>query len=908
MSRLKLNKLEVSLLAISLCLPLSTYAQQSHEKLSQSLQSRLLTTSVNESVTLFVYFKDKGGDIEQKLAEAKSALSPAALHRRRVNRGADNVVSFSDIPVNPDYVNAVEDEVLKVRHQLKSLNAISVEATPAAIRKISRLDFVERVEQVNSVKRQPEPQIPIKLQTQDISEGTVSNVSNATQAFNYGASFTQVNQINVPAVHDLGFDGTGVVIAIFDSGFNRLTHESFNQIDIAGTWDFVNGDSDVGDGSDQGTGSHGTNTLSTVGGYSPGDLIGPAFGATYYLGKTENSESELHVEEDNWCAAAEWADSNGAHIITSSLGYTSFDSGVDYSPSDMDGNTTVITRCADSVAQNGIVVINSAGNSGSGSGSNTLGAPSDGDFVLAVGAVTSSGSRSSFSSVGPSADGRIKPDVMAMGSSVRVASANSNTGYSSVNGTSFSCPLTAGVAALVLESNPNLTATEVRDILRNTADRASSPNSTFGYGIINALAAVEAAGGGIAPSASFSFTTDEQSNTANFTNTSTDSDGTVVSYAWDFGDGQSSSLENPTHTYASTGTYNVTLSVTDNDNLTDSSSQSVTVPLVNVKTVGNTTIFGSNTTTANRRAMPYTMPEDGTITSITMHHQAGSGDMLLAVYGGQGSPGSLLAVTPITPVSGSTDWQTIDLASSVDVSAGDTIWLAWVYESNPGISYQTGTPGRVDAGTTWTSGMPSTYGSSSQANFIYSIYANYVPTTTEPQVCDVNEGFESGAAGWTNDASSTCSTGSFVVGSPTEVVNGGVTTQLAGAHSGSNAFFSAVNTGAGTNDVDGGNCIVNSPVYSVTQNSDISIQYYHGQRDSGGDSQDFFRLEMSTDGGANYSSIASVGDVSTNASWTEATATVSAGTQVQFRIQVSDGAANGDLVEAGIDDVSICAQ
>ncbi|TDF39189.1 PKD domain-containing protein [Alteromonadaceae bacterium M269] len=904
---LKKHKLEVSLLAISLCLPFSIQAQQTHEKLSQALQTRLLTTSVNESVTLFIYFKDKGENIEQKLVAAEQALTPAALHRRRVNRGVDNVVSFSDIPVNPDYVKRVKREVLKVRHELKTLNAISVEATPADILKISRLDFVERVEQVNAVERQPEPEIPAQAQALDVNPLDLIQPNN-TQALNYGSSFTQNNQINVPAVHDLGYDGTGVVIAVFDSGFNRLTHESFNQMDIAGAWDFVNGDGDVGDGSDQGNGSHGTNTLSTVGGYSPGDLIGPAYGATYYLAKTENSESELHVEEDNWCAAAEWADTNGAHIITSSLGYTSFDVGVDYSPSDMDGDTTVITRCADLVAQNGVVVINSAGNSGSGSGSNTLGAPSDGDFVLAVGAVTSSGSRSSFSSVGPSADGRIKPDVMAMGSSVRVASANSNTGYSSVNGTSFSCPLTAGVAALVLESNPNLTATEVRDILRNTADRASSPNSTFGYGIIDALAAVEAAVGGTAPSASFNVVTDESSNAASFTSTSSDSDGSIVTYAWDFGDGQSSSLQNPSHTYAAEGTYSVTLSVTDNDNLTDSSTQSVTVPFVNLKTVGNTTIFGSNTTTANRRAMPYTMPEDGTITSISMHHQAGSGDMLLAVYGGAGTPNNLLAVTPATPVSASTDWQTIDLVNSVEVSAGQTIWLAWVYESNPGISYQTGSPGRVDAGTTWTSGMPQTFGSSSQANFIYSIYANYIPGNSEPQVCDVNETFESGAGGWTNDPSSTCSTGAFVVGTPTEVVNGGVTTQLAGAHGGSNAFFSAVNTSAGANDVDGGNCIVNSPVYSVTQNSNISIQYYHGQRDTGGDSQDFFRLEMSTDGGLNYSPMASIGDVSTNATWTEATATAQAGTQVQFRVQVSDGASGGDLIEAGIDDVSICAQ
>ena len=147
-------------------------------------------------------------------------------------------------------------------------------------------------------------------------------------------------------------------------------------------------------------------------------------------------------------------------------------------------------------------------------------------------------------------------------------------------------------------------------------------------------------------------------------------------------------------------------------------------------TVGNTTVYGTITTTANRRAMPYTMPEDGTISSVSMYHEAGSGSMLLAVYDGSSTaPGSLLAVTPTTAVAGSAGWQTISLQNSVSVGAGSTIWLAWVYESNPGIAYETGSPGRADAGTGWAGGMPASFGTSTQANFIYSIYANYTPTT-----------------------------------------------------------------------------------------------------------------------------------------------------------------------------------
>ncbi|MEM9593333.1 MAG: hypothetical protein AAGD06_03680, partial [Acidobacteriota bacterium] len=174
--------------------------------------------------------------------------------------------------------------------------------------------------------------------------------------------------------------------------------------------------------------------------------------------------------------------------------------------------------------------------------------------------------------------------------------------------------------------------------------------------------------------------------------------------------------------------------------------------------------------------------------------------------------------------------------------------------------------------------------------------------------CAADVTFESGAEGWTNDPSSTCSTGAFVVGSPTQQTNGGVTTQLAGAHGGSGAFFSATNSSAGNADVDGGTCVVLSPVYSVSEASNVSAWYFHGQRDAGTDAGDFFSLEMSTDGGSTWSTLASYGDVTVNAAWTEATGTVAAGSSVRFRVQVADGPAAGDLVEAGIDDVSICPQ
>jgi len=574
----KFQKLPALILMVFCSLSFSAASQELNEKLSNKLSNRLSITKEQETVAVFIYFKDKGSDLDEKLAAAKADLTIKGFQRRLVNRGADKLVSFKDVSINELYLNRVTAEASKIRHRLKGLNAVSIEATPLAITKISEFDFVSKIDLVNKLKREPETQVRlIKANSPKSTEQTTSY----SQALDYGASLAQNEQINIPAAHELDYSGTGVVIAVFDSGFNRLTHEAFSQMNIAGMWDFVNDDSDVGDQADMGVGSHGTNTLSTIGGYSPSNLIGPAFGATYYLAKTENTESELHVEEDNWCAAAEWADTNGADIITSSLGYTIFDTGGNYTASDLDGNTTIVTLCAELAAENGIVVINSAGNSGS--GVTTIGAPSDGQSVLAVGAVTANGFRSSFSSVGPSADGRIKPDVMAMGSSVRVASATSDSAYSNFDGTSFSCPLTAGVAALVLEANNSLTAAQVRDILRDSADQNATPDNQYGYGIIDALvavqAAVEATNGIFAPKASFAVVSNEPL-IANFTNTSTDSDGMIISFAWDFGDGNTSSDENVNHTYAAGGNYSVSLTVTDSDGQSETVTRSISVASV----------------------------------------------------------------------------------------------------------------------------------------------------------------------------------------------------------------------------------------------------------------------------------------------------------------------------------------
>ncbi len=229
-----------------------------------------------------------------------------------------------------------------------------------------------------------------------------------------------------------------------------------------------------------------------------------------------------------------------------------------------------------------------------------------------------------------------------------------------------------------------------------------------------------------------SATTISQGQSVTFTDTSIN---IPSSWSWSFpgGNPSTSTSQNPTVTYNTAGVYNVTLTAAnafgqDTETKTDYITVTEVLPFV-----GNDTVFSSNTTVANRRAVPYTMPEDGTIGSITMYHNGGSGSMILAVYNGEGSPANRLAVTPTTPVSGSTGWQTVNLQSPVFVAGSTTIWLAWVYESNPGIAFETGSPGRVDAGVGWSGGMPVTYGSGTQANYIYSIYATYTPGGTPTQ-------------------------------------------------------------------------------------------------------------------------------------------------------------------------------
>jgi subtilisin family serine protease len=461
-----------------------------NDKVSPRLARELQRVGSNEPVYAWVYLNDKGEFETLRFSVPTNVVSERSLRRRSKVRPQNALVDYSDLPVSQLYVEQIAENVLALRNRSKWFNSVSVLATKQQLLDLTHLSFVREIDVMARFRKNQSEE---ELQASQTSNPQPLQPA-GTHTLDYGASFGQVNQINVPAVHDLGYNGGGVFVGVFDNGFRLPTHEAFATMTIHATYDFVDHKvSVVPNNPSTSFGSHGVNTLSTIGGFKSGQLIGPAYGATFLLARTENDSSETPIEEDNWVAAIEWADSIGVDVTSTSLGYLTYD--LPYSSwtwQDMNGNTTVITRAADAAVGRGILVVNSAGNNGFNASHNTLNAPADGDSVLAVGAVDAAGTRSSFSSVGPttSIPPRIKPDVMAQGSSVYVASSTLTTGYTSVNGTSFSCPLTAGAAALIVQAQPNATPLEIMDAMRTTASNAASPNNQYGWGIVNTLAAI----------------------------------------------------------------------------------------------------------------------------------------------------------------------------------------------------------------------------------------------------------------------------------------------------------------------------------------------------------------------------------------------------------------------------------
>jgi subtilisin family serine protease len=454
-------------------------------KVSPALGRAMAAAAPDADLAVWVVFGEKRGVTAEALRTIESGLTPHARARRARNRDVASLVDAYDAPVSRAHIDALRSAGARVRHASRWLNAVSIDATAAEIRAVAAWPEVARVDVVHVARSpRPEPEVTPPARGPLRAPEALS--------YDYGGSLFQNLLINIPAMHDLGLHGEGVMIALLDTGFNNLTHPALAGLDVLVTHDFVNGDSVVADEIGQmGSGYHGALVLGAMAGFAPGELIGPAFGATYLLAKTENTQWERHIEEDAWVAAAEWADSIGADVISSSLtyldGFTNGETG--YTWPEMDGATAFITIGADIAASRGILIVNAAGNDGFVSEpANTLGAPADGDMVLTVGATDSGGSRSAFSSVGNTSDGRTKPDVMAMGQSVYTIS-SFDPSYVTTSGTSLSTPLVAGAAALVLQARPLASNNMLMNALRQTADNAGAPNRLVGWGVIDALAA-----------------------------------------------------------------------------------------------------------------------------------------------------------------------------------------------------------------------------------------------------------------------------------------------------------------------------------------------------------------------------------------------------------------------------------
>ncbi|WP_345241872.1 S8 family serine peptidase, partial [Nibrella saemangeumensis] len=374
------------------------------------------------------------------------------------------------------------------------LNAVLIEATDPQLRAVQGLSFVKGLEfnaplanarlGMNSNTAAPYAVAAANRQeTQTDKFGEIAPLA-------YGASLDQVAQLGADQMHLKGYRGEGMLIAILDAGYRNadrvpFLQPLFQENRIVGTYDFVAKEYSVYEDD-----SHGLSVLSTIAGTSENMLYGTAFKSSFLLLRTEDGRSETRVEEANWLFGAEYADSTGADIINSSLGYNRFDGGVSYAYEDLNGRTALASRAAQWAAEAGMVVVVSAGNEGNDPW-RYISVPADAEQVLAIGAVNRQKVRAPFSSYGPAAGGRIKPDLAAVGWGTVLGSPGGTVVMG--NGTSFAAPLVAGLAAGFWQAHPRLTAAQVIDCLRRSGSQYSTPDAELGFGIPTYERAVQVA-------------------------------------------------------------------------------------------------------------------------------------------------------------------------------------------------------------------------------------------------------------------------------------------------------------------------------------------------------------------------------------------------------------------------------
>ena len=417
-----------------------------------------------------IYLKDKFG-CGFTVDHPEEFLSKKSIERRKRQHLS---IDESDLPVSKKYLKDIRKTGVQIVHTSKWNNTVLVQTTDTTqIDKVNALSFVMSTRKVATY------QVPRNAGNKSRSSliDSTYTASVTPEARTWGEGWSQIHLFNGDFLHENGFRGEGITIGIIDGGFlNTDMIPMLSNVTILGTKDFATENGDV-----YAYDRHGTMVLSCIASNHPQIFVGTAPEASFYLLRSEDGDSEQLVEEDNWCAAIEYADSVGVDIVNSSLGYTLFDNPADnVSYREQDGHTHLNSRSASMASSKGMIVCNSAGNSGNNQWKR-IGVPADADHILAVGALTSSGKNTNFSSVGNSADGRVKPDICAMGEHCTVISSNGRLTYA--NGTSFASPILCGMVACYWQAHREMSAEDVLKAIRALGDRHDFPDNVYGHGI-----------------------------------------------------------------------------------------------------------------------------------------------------------------------------------------------------------------------------------------------------------------------------------------------------------------------------------------------------------------------------------------------------------------------------------------